>query len=179
LRGAEGNGRQLSAARAGGLSLDLRVGVILALRRRRSEHGDALGFAGLAAFGFVLELLIVKEKLFPGGENKITPTVDALQYLVLKFHLRMAPFSPSSSRSPCGERNAGGTKRYRLSYIPLTCCPLDSARHAPGRHVDTAQHIPCLYAGERFMSMKFPAATRLGWGPDRAEPPREGAALSC
>jgi hypothetical protein len=28
----------------------------------------------------------VKEKLFPGSENEITPTVDALQHLVLKFH---------------------------------------------------------------------------------------------
>jgi hypothetical protein len=28
----------------------------------------------------------VKEKLFPGGENKITATVDTLQHLVLKFH---------------------------------------------------------------------------------------------
>jgi hypothetical protein len=28
----------------------------------------------------------VEEKLFPGGENEITPTVDTLQHLVLKFH---------------------------------------------------------------------------------------------
>jgi len=55
-------------------------------RRRRSQYGDALSLAGLAALGFVLELLIVKEKLFPGGENKITPTVNALQHLVLKLH---------------------------------------------------------------------------------------------
>jgi hypothetical protein len=42
--------------------------------------------ARLAPLGFVFELLIVKEKLFPGGENKVTPTVDTLQHLVLKFH---------------------------------------------------------------------------------------------
>jgi hypothetical protein len=28
----------------------------------------------------------VKEKLFPGSEDEITPTVDTLQHLVLKFH---------------------------------------------------------------------------------------------
>jgi hypothetical protein len=28
----------------------------------------------------------MKEKLFPGSENEITPTVDTLQHLVLKFH---------------------------------------------------------------------------------------------
>jgi hypothetical protein len=28
----------------------------------------------------------VKKKLFPGGENEITSTVDTFQHLVLKFH---------------------------------------------------------------------------------------------
>jgi hypothetical protein len=28
----------------------------------------------------------VKEKLLPGRENEISPTVDTLQHLVLKFH---------------------------------------------------------------------------------------------
>jgi hypothetical protein len=28
----------------------------------------------------------VKEKLLPGSENEITPTVDTFQHLVLKFH---------------------------------------------------------------------------------------------
>ncbi len=74
------------AARAGGLSFDFGVAVVLSGRRRRAEHGDPLGLASLATLGFVLELLVVKEKLFPGSENEITPTVDALQHLVLKIH---------------------------------------------------------------------------------------------
>jgi hypothetical protein len=50
------------------------------------QDSHPLGLASFATLGFVLELLIVKEKLFPGGENKITPTVDTLQHLVLKLH---------------------------------------------------------------------------------------------
>jgi len=76
----------LSASGAGGLGLDLGVAVGLSGRRRRAEHRNPLGLAGLATLGFVLELLVVKEKLFPGSENEITPTVDTLQHLVLKFH---------------------------------------------------------------------------------------------
>ena len=75
-----------SASGAGGLSLDLGVAVILSGGGGSTEDGDALGFASLAALGFVLELFVVEEKLFPGGENEITPAVDTLQHLVLKFH---------------------------------------------------------------------------------------------
>jgi hypothetical protein len=53
---------------------------------RSAEHGDPLGLASLAALGFVLELFVVKEKLFPGSEDEITAAVDTLQHLVLKFH---------------------------------------------------------------------------------------------
>jgi hypothetical protein len=45
-----------------------------------------LGLAILAALGFVAELFVVKEKLFPGGENEISTAIDAGKYLVLKFH---------------------------------------------------------------------------------------------
>jgi len=75
-----------SAARTGGLGFDLGVAVVLYGRRNRAQHGNPLGLASLAALGFVLELLVVEKKLLPGGENKITPTVDTLQHLVLKFH---------------------------------------------------------------------------------------------
>jgi hypothetical protein len=50
------------------------------------ENRDSLGLAILAALRFVAKLLVVKEQLFPGGENKISTAVDASQYLVLKFH---------------------------------------------------------------------------------------------
>ena len=86
MRGAERDGGLFSASGAGGLSLDLGVAVVLSGRGGSAEYGDPLGFASLAALGFVLELLVVKEKLFPGSENEITPTVDTLQHLVLKFH---------------------------------------------------------------------------------------------
>jgi hypothetical protein len=61
--------------------------VILSRRRRRGvQHGHALRLAGLASLGFILELLIVEKQLFPGGEDEISPAVDTLQHLVLKFH---------------------------------------------------------------------------------------------
>ena len=53
---------------------------------RKSQSLGALAFAGLAAFGFVLELFIVEEELFPGSENKISATIDALENLVLELH---------------------------------------------------------------------------------------------
>jgi hypothetical protein len=75
-----------SASRAGGLGLDLGVAVGLSGCGGRAEDGDPLGLASFATLGLVLELFIVKEKLFPGSENEITPTVDTFQHLVLKFH---------------------------------------------------------------------------------------------
>jgi len=86
LRGTERDRGLFSASRASGLGLDLGVAVGLSRRRGSAENGDPLGLASLATLGFVLELLVVEEKLFPSGENKITPTVDTLQHLVLKFH---------------------------------------------------------------------------------------------
>jgi hypothetical protein len=68
------------------LSLDLGIAIGLSGSRRRAEDGDPFGLASFATLGFVLELFVVEEKLFPGGENEITPTVDTLQHLVLKFH---------------------------------------------------------------------------------------------
>src|SRR5260370_8714511 len=53
---------------------------------------QALVLANLAALGFVFELFIVKEKLFSGCKNKISPAVDAFESLVLEFHER--PTSP-------------------------------------------------------------------------------------
>jgi len=83
---AERNGSLLAASRASSLRLYLGKAIILSRCGRCTQHRDALGFASLAAFGFVLELLIVEEKLFPGRENKVSPTVNTLQHLVLKFH---------------------------------------------------------------------------------------------
>jgi hypothetical protein len=53
-----------------------------------STYGrEALGLAVLTPLGFVLELLVVKKKLLARGKNKIPTAVDALQSLVLEFHV--------------------------------------------------------------------------------------------
>jgi hypothetical protein len=67
----------------------LRFDLGVAIRRarwRRSQHSYSLALASAAAFRFILELLVVKKQLFPGSENKITPAIDTLEHLVLKFH---------------------------------------------------------------------------------------------
>jgi len=87
LRGTEGNRGFLAALRAGGPGLDLGVVITLSRRRRSgSQYGHPFGLTGLAALGLILELFVVKEKLFPGGEDEIGAAIDTLQYLVLKFH---------------------------------------------------------------------------------------------
>jgi hypothetical protein len=63
-------------------------------RRCGPQHGHSFGLASLATLRFVFELLVVKEQLFARGEDEIRAAVDTLQYLVLKFHLRDAPFTP-------------------------------------------------------------------------------------
>lgn len=89
LRWLEGNGGVLSTLGtcgagfcfSGRLSWD-----------RRPQNGDAFCFTGLATFWLVFELLVVKEKLFACGKNKVGTAVDTLEYFVLKFH--PSPHSP-------------------------------------------------------------------------------------
>jgi hypothetical protein len=40
-------------------------------------------------FGIVLELLVVKEKLLAGGEDKFSAAVVALEDSILEFHGRL------------------------------------------------------------------------------------------
>jgi hypothetical protein len=68
-----------------------------------SEHRHSLGLACFTSLRFVLELLIVKEKLFSCGENKIRAAINALEYSVLEFHRENAPFSPTPAAFTCGE----------------------------------------------------------------------------
>ena len=86
LGGAKGDGSLLATLRAGGSSFDTGVMAPAADRLRRSQNGDTFGFTNLTALRFVLELFVVKKQLFPGGEDKVSTTVDASQYLILKFH---------------------------------------------------------------------------------------------
>jgi cell division protein ZapA (FtsZ GTPase activity inhibitor) len=46
--------------------------------RRSSKHCHSLALAVLAALRFVLELLVVEEKLFTRREHEIRATIDAL-----------------------------------------------------------------------------------------------------
>jgi hypothetical protein len=59
------------------------------LRPKPRATARALGFALFAAFGIVLELLIVKEELLARRENKLASAVDALQYSICEFHHRL------------------------------------------------------------------------------------------
>ena len=59
--------------------------------------GSSLLFAGLATFGQIFELLIVKEKLLSSGEDKILTTIHTLEHSVLEFH--GFPFRPNPTTS--------------------------------------------------------------------------------
>jgi hypothetical protein len=48
--------------------------------------GYAFVLAGLAAFGFILELLVVKEELLPRRKDKFSAAIYALKNLILEFH---------------------------------------------------------------------------------------------
>jgi hypothetical protein len=80
----EGHSCVLAALRTGGSSFHL--GWALSGRWRCSQYRNPFHLAGLAAFGFVLELFIVKKQLLASSENEVCATVDALQHLVLEFH---------------------------------------------------------------------------------------------
>src|SRR5207253_5459347 len=59
-----------------------------------------LRLAGLTALGFVLELFVVEKQLFPSCEDKILPTVDALQTLILEFHIAPVHAIPCAEAAP-------------------------------------------------------------------------------
>ena len=52
----------------------------------QSQGLGPFAFTVFAAFGFVLELFIVKEELFASGEDEIGAAVHALENLVLELH---------------------------------------------------------------------------------------------
>jgi hypothetical protein len=72
LRGFERDGSFFAALRASGPGFNL---LIAASGMRRPHMGYAFVLAGLAAFGFILELLVVKEELLPRRKNKFSPLV--------------------------------------------------------------------------------------------------------
>ena len=150
LRRLEGDGRLFAACRAAGLGLDLVVAAVAA----RSYLGRTFAFAGFAAFGFVLELFVVEEKLFAGGKNEIGPTINTLEGPILKFHLSRTstPGAPFWSLSASAERR--GSAACCWCYFPRfgppsrlsgrlqieTCPPGGEAGGAAGRHGRVAAH---------------------------------------
>jgi len=74
LRWLERDGGFLAASGTIGARLDL--GIIAG--RGRAQTRSPFGFAGLAPLRLVLELLIVEEKLFTSGENKVSAAIDTL-----------------------------------------------------------------------------------------------------
>ena len=42
-----------------------------------AKDGGTFGFTEFATFGFVFELLVMKEQLLTSGEHKIVPTIHA------------------------------------------------------------------------------------------------------
>jgi hypothetical protein len=75
LRWFEGNGGLFSAGGTVGPSFHAGP---RSWRGHRSQRGIAFGLARLATFGRVLELLIVKKKLFAGREDEVSAAINAL-----------------------------------------------------------------------------------------------------
>jgi len=106
-------------------------------RRGPPYHGNFLGFAGTATFGFVLETFFVEENLFTGGEDEICSAVDALEDLILKLHWggswklgSTARFTCMGSKSPAG---ANGTESCNPLNVS-TGLLLGSATMRPTQH---------------------------------------------
>jgi hypothetical protein len=60
--------------------------VVISSGRNRTQNCDSLGLAILTAFGFVLELFVMKKQLLSGGKNKVGAAIYTLENLVLEFH---------------------------------------------------------------------------------------------
>jgi hypothetical protein len=90
----EGNRGFLAALGTSGPGFGLSGGLP---RDRRAQNSNALCLAGLASFGFVLELLIVKKQLFACGKDEVRSAVDTFEYLVLEIH--PSPQSPVAAHT--------------------------------------------------------------------------------
>jgi len=97
LRRLEWNSGFCAALRAGGPGF----------RPGAAAAGGALGLAVLTSLGIVLELLVVKEKLLTGGENKVAAAIRALQNLIDEVHpASLAPDATITAGSS-GQSEAG------------------------------------------------------------------------
>ena len=135
----KGDRSLLTTLRADRASFNL--GKTLSLHTRRGpQHRDAFCLAGFAPFGFVFELFVVKEQLFPGREDEVGPAVDALQYFVLEFH-GDAPFNQSQLNAFGGRETADtrnpreGAESSLLPQLRRERLTLGSAGHT-GKSMD-------------------------------------------
>ncbi len=86
LGGAERHGGGLAALGASGVSLDAAGLAAAAHGLSTADHRHAPGLAILAPLRFVSEVLVMKKQLLSGGEDEVSATFHAAEYLVLKFH---------------------------------------------------------------------------------------------
>jgi hypothetical protein len=86
LRGLKGNGRLFAACRAIRPGLDALIVAAVISPAANPQLLRPLGFTVLAAFGLVLELLVVEKKLFAGRKDEVCATVNALKDPILEFH---------------------------------------------------------------------------------------------
>ena len=111
LRRLKGDGRVLTASGTGGAGLHL---LEIAAAPAFVSHGSsALGLAIFAALGLVLELLVVEEELFAGGEDEIITAIDAFQSLILEFH-GASPYP--TWLAPWAEDHRNRTARVALRF---------------------------------------------------------------
>jgi hypothetical protein len=146
LRRTDRNRGLFSAPGAGGLCLNLGIAVVLS-GGGSAEDGNALCFARFTSLRFVLELLIVKEKLFPSSEDKIFSAVDTLQHLVLKFHRGWLP--SARFRAPTREEiPAVVRQKCRLCIAPPQTAPWTRPATPLERSVGTDYRFKCRETGE-------------------------------
>jgi hypothetical protein len=69
--------------------------------------GHTLDFALFATLWIVLELLIVKEKLLPGGKDKVITAIRTLQYLIDEVHTRPPEHALEFFSIPSTKRRIG------------------------------------------------------------------------
>jgi hypothetical protein len=77
-----------------------------------SRRTGALGLAGLATLGLILEVLVVEEVLFSRCENKIRVAIHAFEHAVLKLRHGLIPWRLSELFA------ASGATRPRLKRYP-------------------------------------------------------------
>jgi hypothetical protein len=74
------------------------------------------------ALGIVLELFIVKEKLFSGRENEITSAIYAIQHLIDELHPRVPRAAPRIAKEAAAPRRAPKGENSLVSFLAIAKC---------------------------------------------------------